>query len=273
MSLSLQTATTQWLAEYVRVHRAAQSYRLAQTRVDRYFLAFFDATRALDTLTKADLQRYRAWLTKQGIALQTQAHVLADARCFLRWAADIGLLDREPIPRRLLPRIPDRLPDRLTDDEVARLITIPDPHGRIVRFGLATGLRWGEMTRARTQDIQNGVLLVGQTKSGRVRRIPLPPGMLAELRSHVGRIVPVSSSASFTKAVRAKSGVARFHPHQLRHTFACRWMEDGGSVAALKEILGHQSITTTERYARLSDDMVKREAERLYGKEASVQGG
>lgn len=51
--------------------------------------------------------------------------------------------------------------------------------------------------------------------------------------------------------------------HQLRHTLACQWIERGGSVAALQQILGHASVVTTQRYARLSDEAVMREAERL----------
>ena len=63
--------------------------------------------------------------------------------------------------------------------------------------------------------------------------------------------------------VRRHSGVVGFHPHQMRHTFGCRWLERGGSLAALQQMLGHSSIVTTQRYARISDDMVRREVERL----------
>jgi integrase len=49
----------------------------------------------------------------------------------------------------------------------------------------------------------------------------------------------------------------------MRHTFGCRLLERGGSLAAPQQILGHACIVITQRYARLSDDMVRREAERL----------
>lgn len=53
--------------------------------------------------------------------------------------------------------------------------------------------------------------------------------------------------------------------HQLRHAFACRWIERGGSLAALQQLLGHSSIVTTQRYARLMDESVFAEARRLSG--------
>jgi integrase/recombinase XerD len=57
--------------------------------------------------------------------------------------------------------------------------------------------------------------------------------------------------------------VAKIHVHQMRHTFACQWLERGGTLPALQQILGHASIETTQRYARLSDEVVMREAKRL----------
>jgi len=51
----------------------------------------------------------------------------------------------------------------------------------------------------------------------------------------------------------------------MRHTFGCRWLERGGSLAALQAILGHSTIVTTQRYARLSDDHVRAEVERIGG--------
>lgn len=72
----------------------------------------------------------------------------------------------------------------------------------------------------------------------------------------------VGSLGSFAAAVRRATGVEGFHVHQMRHTFACQWLERGGSLAALQQVLGHASIVTTQRYARLTDEAVMREAAR-----------
>jgi integrase len=108
-------------------------------------------------------------------------------------------------------------------------------------------------------------LEVEHTKSGRVRRVPVPdPALRAEIRGHVGRLVPYAegSPGSFNRTVKRRSGVAGFHVHQLRHTFACWYLERGGQLAALQAILGHASILTTMRYAALLDEMVQRDAQR-----------
>lgn len=93
--------------------------------------------------------------------------------------------------------------------------------------------------------------------------MPLPPALVDELRSRVGRLNPFTNSDHFNRAVRLRSGIKRFHVHQCRHTFACTWLERGGSLAALQQLLGHASITTTMQYARLQDAAVFAEARRI----------
>jgi integrase len=86
---------------------------------------------------------------------------------------------------------------------------------------------------------------------------------LAPRRTRVSALVPRAelSPGSFSRSIRKITGIAGFHAHQMRHTFACQWLERGGSLADLQQILGHASIVTTQRYARLTDEIVM--AERL----------
>jgi len=143
------------------------------------------------------------------------------------------------------------------------------------------------MVRAQAADIRDGVLLIPKSKSGKVRRVPLPEDVLAECRDRVGRLCPVTDSVSFNRRVRELiaehmktldeddrkplKNLKRFHAHLTRHTYASEWRNAGGSLAGLQAVLGHSSVTVTERYGRIADDLVLREVKRLeeYRKVAS----
>ena len=263
---TVSQAAREWLSVYVKVARRPYGLRQAASRVERYLDPFLGPMLAARVVSD-DLRRYRAWLEEEhDVSPVTVLHVLSDARCLFRWCEEAGYIGKAPIPRRLLPKIQERPPDRLTDEEVEVLVRIPDPYGFVVRLALGTGLRWGELVRAQRGDLENGMLTVHHTKSYKVRRVPVPPELMRELHARVGRLVAFSSSGQFNNRVRILSHVWRFHVHQLRHTFACRWVERGGNLAALQQVLGHSSIVTTQRYARLSDDAVRAEAERLAGR-------
>jgi integrase len=260
--VTLAEAARRWLEVYIPTARAAKSAKLAAQRARDYIdpqLGHFLVQR----LTGDQIRTFRLRLENSHLSIQSVKHVLSDLRSILNWCEGSGLIDRSPFPRRVMPRIQERPPDRLTDEEVALLVSLPEPYGFICRLGLGTALRWGELIRAQASDVQNGMLVVHRTKSGKVRRVPLSKALLDELRFRVGRLVPTQDSWGFTTQVRRRSGVEKFHPHQMRHTFACRWVEAGGSPAALQEILGHSSIVTTQRYARLGEAHVRAEAERL----------
>lgn len=206
--------------------------------------------------------RYRPWYVYG---------VLSDLRSALRYAVETGDLERSPFPAKVMPRIPERAPDRLSDELVGRLLADVHRQPRYWFFELMllTGLRWCEMRSLEARHVAwkpHAHLVVETSKNGRVRRIPLV-GRAKDLlrprcRDHVGRLVPYSSNAG--SLVRRCSDWS-WHVHQLRHTFACRYVEAGGSLAALKELLGHSSITTTMIYGRASDDLVRSDMARVEG--------
>jgi integrase len=260
-SYLVSDAAAQWLAIYVPTTRSPKNSLMAAQRV-RDYLAPYMGARQLSQLRPDDLRAYRLWLQNKGLALRTVRHLLADARCLLSWCVEAESINRSPFPRRVMPRIQEEPPDRLEDHEVRAVLGIPEPQAFVVRLALGTGLRWGEMCRARAEHLEGDMLRVAHTKSGRIRRVPLAPELRDEIRPKVAELVPYGdeSQGAFAKFARRHSRVRTFHVHQLRHTYACRWIENGGSLPALQQVLGHASVVTTQMYARLSDENVRREA-------------
>jgi integrase len=216
------------------------------------------------------IRAYRLWLAKKRpgdsiLSANTVANILSDLRAFLNWCEETGRIERSPFPRRVMPRIPETVAQGFTDAERETLTTLAEPYGFVLRFLLGTGLRWNEARRAQAADVRDGLLELEKTKSGKVRRVPMPAALLAEVRGRVGRLVPFdsSSTSSFNRAVGRLSGVKDFHVHRTRHDRAIQWVVGGGSLSALQSILGHANIVTTTRYARLTEAHVRAESERL----------
>ena len=267
-------AAERWLDSYVRTQRSEKGQKLAAQRVRAYIEPFF-GHQLVERVAREDVRAFRLWLQSRFSLSQGSVwHVLSDVRCMFNWCEDAGLVERSPFPKRVMPRLQEVPPDRLTDEQAAQLAALEGPHGFVCRLALGTGLRWGELSRAQAVDVkrfraagsgeEQWFMEVSQTKSKRVRRVPLAPDLLREVRRMVGRLVPYAagSPGTFALAVHKLTGIEGFHVHQMRHTFACQWLERGGSLAALQQVLGHASIVTTQRYARLTDEAVMREASR-----------
>lgn len=271
-SLTVAEAGARWLTTRVPASCIPSGQRDIAARFHRYVVPQIGDW-VISSVRPDDLLALRSQLEAKGMKSTLVRCVLTDVRTFFRWAAlEANLIAEAPIPRRLLPRQHQTFPKRLTDDEVQAVSTIPEPYGFAVRLALATGLRWGELIRARAEDVNGRVLFVEQTKSGRVRRVPLTPDILAELKGRKDQLVQFTHPGMFARQVKKHSGVKRFHVHLTRHTFATRWVEAGGNLAVLQIVLGHSSIVVTQRYAMLSDEAVFAEAARIAGQSGTVSG-
>jgi site-specific recombinase XerD len=176
------------------------------------------------------------------------------------------------------PTDPQRLPVVLSADEVERLLRALEQPKYRVFFTLvyATGLRLGEASRLETCDIDSarGVIHVRQAKGKKERFVMLSPRLLAILReywaltrppvpwlfaSSTGRHLNADMARRALKLAAAKARVEKkVTPHVLRHSFATHLLEGGTDLRVIQVLLGHGSIKTTTRYARVSTGLIAR---------------
>ena len=174
----------------------------------------------------------------------------------------------------------------LSDEEEERLLfSLPEYCRPLIRVGIHTGLRKGELLSLRWDDLdlKNGVLHVRRAKSGEGRRIPLDSislkilirsrherSQLADKGSIKNQYVFCAPKGGFMQnlqrewfpAVR-KASLEDFRFHDLRHTFASRLVMAGVDLYTVQILLGHKSAAMVQRYAHLSPDHLRKAVEKL----------
>lgn len=270
-----------WIEKRIGTARNEKGIKGAQHHLDTYLLPFMGKKPAAE-ITLDDLRDYRLFLEAyknehdRKLSPRTVQLLLSEAQSLFLWAEQSGYIPRCPFPRlraeqRLLwPKIQELAPRTLTQDEAEKVAALPGEYGLACRVMLGTGVRWGELCGLTSTNLKNGAIEVEAPKTKKLRRLPVPPALLRELRGHIGKLVtfrPVDAP-NFGRTVRTLSGVSGFGPHKCRHTFATRWLERGGNLGALQVALGHASINTTMRYAKPTEELLQRESARLWAQEA-----
>lgn len=136
-----------------------------------------------------------------------------------------------------------------------------NPHVEpIVVICLSTGARWSEAERSGPSSVRNGVITVSSANSGKIRAVTISADLQALLLKHWRQHGPFTSAiTSFRRAlakttIKLPKGQAA---HVLRHTFASHFIQKGGSILTLQEILGHPCLAVTRRYAHLAPDYLR----------------
>lgn len=171
------------------------------------------------------------------------------------------------------------LPKKLTGEEVRRFFAVicNEVDRALFLLMLRCGLRVSEVARLKLMDLdwEQDALIVRQGKGRKDRRVYLSPDATSALRVCLALRPPKapggylfwnqkrSNRSLSVKAIQKKmeryaatAGV-RASCHSLRHTFASNLLEEGAEIVSIKEFLGHRSVASSERYARLSDRRVK----------------
>lgn len=268
-------ADTAAIAEYwwEKVAKGTQckgATRRSRNQLQGYFLPVV-STVPLAAIRPDHLRQVRERAEAAGLEPSTVYNVMSTVRAFLNWCVTEGVLHRSPWTRGLLPKLKQRAPDKLDAGQMFAILAAARGDDRFaVEFSLLTGIRRGELVRLRREhvrDLPSRHIVLDNTKSGLVRRVPLGDRAWAilqeQLKSHDRPYVLRHRTLSADWTVRRIGVDFYWHWHQLRHTFACRYVERGGRLAALQRILGHHSVKVTERYAQLTDESVFEDAARI----------
>lgn len=221
------------------------------------------------TLTPRQTRAFRNWLVSERLAPNTINMTIYTLRQFYDYLTEEEIVSGNPvIPKRLCVPVTETLPRFLTDEELERVMPYIQANKQRLVFLtiLATGLRVGEVLALRPQDVlvQDGRVFVRviRSKTRKQRLAPvMDPKVARELlqlkiaKKGQQRLFPVSYSTinEHAENIAAKSGVYGFGTHWLRHTFATRLLnrtEDPIPLDVVQEILGHENILSTRRYAK-----------------------
>lgn len=228
------------------------TYRRARSALRR-FRGEFDAAPA-ETLPPAVVTR---WAARQAAKGQTEK-ALKLARAAFRRAVVQRSIAHSPLDGVVIPKsVVSRAPPYFSREQLRALAR--SPRGAVWIFMAATGLRRGEMVKARRADVRDGVLLVeslaeGRTKSGRWRAIPLSPHARRALRNLGEDRLVVCHPDTLGDWFREDAGDLTGTLHWLRHTFCTMLAQSGVSLHEIKRLAGHSSITVTEQYAHHAPD-------------------
>ena len=270
--------------------------RLAQNTVEAYMrdlrsfahfiLRMYDVPPA--KVEEPMVQRYVAWLYDRGREKASQARSLSGVKSFFNFLLISDRIESSPAEFVLTPKFGRHLPDVLTTGESDRIIAAVDGttpkeirDAAMLEVLYSCGLRVSELTSLRIRDLFFGEGYIRVTGKGDKQRL-VPISSTARERIH--RYLEVRRSArageetlflnnrgsSLTRvmiftilreAARRAGIEKKISPHTFRHSFATHLLEGGASIRQVQELLGHESILTTEIYTHLDDSHLRQTVE------------
>ena len=233
----------------------------------------------LKEITPLLIEKYRAERLKSGMRKSSTNRELALLKKMFNLAIDWHYAKENPVRKVKLFSEKDNLKERvLSKEEERRLLAECADHLKpIVISALNTGMRRNEILTLTWNcvDLKLQIIHVVKTKSGKNREIPLNKGLLRlfeELKNlkKPDFVFPNpktnkpfrSIRHSFENACR-RANIHDLRFHDLRHTFACRMIQNGCDIETLRDLLGHHSISVTERYIHTNLDQKRGAIERI----------
>lgn len=248
------------------------------------------AAQLLPGVTLEVMTNFAAALFDLGIAPTSRARIIAGVKSFFDFLRQEGFIEEDPTELLECTRPPRRLPEVLTVEEIDALIGAIDPdapEGQRNRAILETlygsGLRVSELVGLDLGQVylQEGYLVV-RGKGNKQRMVPMSPVAVGEIREYLAdyraslTVQAASRNALFlnrrgsrltrqmiftivTRLALAAGINKRISPHTLRHSFATHLLEGGANLRAIQQMLGHESISTTELYLHIDRSRLREE--------------
>ncbi len=266
-----------WAKEHLKCWRTDEGFY-------RKHIAPRFAEKALDGITPLDIERMKLEMKKsftphgKPYSAQTIKHNLNLLSRLYNRAIKWGMFNGESPVKKVQPvRVDNQKTEFLTDEEANRLLKVLDEwpcrvSAAFVRFAMFSGLRRGEIIKLTWDDVdfERGMVTLRDPKGGKTQTIPLSEEALSALRSLEitgEHVFPGKSGGErcdfkgpWVRIRKAAELPEDFRFHGLRHHFASTLVSNGVDLAVVKELLTHKDMTTTQRYAHLAPDAVKRAA-------------
>jgi integrase/recombinase XerD len=239
-------------------------------------------------VTSKHLQGFLHFVNELGMSAYSQARILSGLKAFYKYLLYEELIEKDPTALIEGPKLGRKLPDTLSYPEIEQLLEAIDmstPEGTRNRAMLevlySSGLRVSELVDLRIGNIYFDIgflRVIG--KGNKERLVPIGKDALKflriykeEIRVHIpvkkdfesyiflsrnGRKLSRVSVFTLIKTLAQKTGLKKIiSPHTFRHSFATHLIEGGADLRAVQEMLGHESITTTEIYTHLDRDYLR----------------
>ena len=246
------------------------------------FLSLQEKSIAIENIQLKDLQTFLKWIGGLGMTASSQSRIISGIRSFFKYCLQENLVKQDPTELLETPKLRRALPDFLSVEEINRIIQAIDlskPEGERNRAILETmyscGLRVSELVNLRLSSLYPDlgfIRVIG--KGDKERLVPIGNTALKFIGIYRGQVRVHMSIKKGNEDVlflnRRGAGLTRqmifillkdlvreaginktVSPHTFRHSFATHLVEGGADLRAVQEMLGHESITTTEIYTHL----------------------
>ena len=251
---------------------------------DLSVFADYVGTSAWKQIDHVRVRGFLSHLYANGLSKSSVARALAAVRSLYRWLAREGLVEQNPAALVSTPRLPKKLPRVPTIEEMNSVLdgkmpdaaAFPERDRLLLEFLYGCGIRNSELIGIQLDDIRfadGAILIRGKGKKERyvpfgdaaraalAAYLPVRQQLLAATRKSTngllinrrgGRLTTRSVGRIVKQIAVAKGLSPDVHPHTLRHAFGTHMLEEGADLRAIQELLGHERLSTTQRYTQLS---------------------